>query len=290
MRAWGGVNGTRPPPGTGRRAPPEPPPPRHPQRRSATRSARRRALYVEGRITPEPPRPRSYAMFIESVRLPAGLPDRWPFTMEPVRHLAQRGLTFDRPVTASLACTCSTSRRPRCRSSPACGWSTSCTSSGNPDRRSSARRTRRSSRRRLARRSSNSGRTACAAPPGTNSRSSTTGATTCATPSPTSATSSPPPDQLRPRARSGNPPPPRSGAATRRPRPPAAAAARSLPRRPCDPLPAACGSPQPPLATHSGDSGSEIYKIAPDMPCSGDCWQPKRIQSGKRSARDVNVS
>ena len=38
-------------------------------------------------------------MFIESVRLPADLPDRWPFTMEPVRHLARHGLTFDRPVT-----------------------------------------------------------------------------------------------------------------------------------------------------------------------------------------------
>jgi len=38
-------------------------------------------------------------MFIESVRLPAGVPDVWPFTMEPVRHLAGHGLTFDRPVT-----------------------------------------------------------------------------------------------------------------------------------------------------------------------------------------------
>ncbi|MDR2983600.1 MAG: AAA family ATPase [Nocardiopsaceae bacterium] len=38
-------------------------------------------------------------MFIESVRLPANVPDRWPFTMEPVRHLAEHGLTFDRPIT-----------------------------------------------------------------------------------------------------------------------------------------------------------------------------------------------
>ena len=38
-------------------------------------------------------------MFIESVSLPADIPDRWPFTMEPVRHLAGHGLRFDRPVT-----------------------------------------------------------------------------------------------------------------------------------------------------------------------------------------------
>jgi hypothetical protein len=34
-------------------------------------------------------------MFIESVRLPPNVPERWPFTMEPVRHLAEHGLTFD---------------------------------------------------------------------------------------------------------------------------------------------------------------------------------------------------
>jgi len=39
-------------------------------------------------------------MFIESVRLPAGVPDVWPFTMEPVRHLAGHGLTFDRALPA----------------------------------------------------------------------------------------------------------------------------------------------------------------------------------------------
>ena len=38
-------------------------------------------------------------MFIESVRLPADIPDGWPFTMEPVRQLATQGLTFTRPVT-----------------------------------------------------------------------------------------------------------------------------------------------------------------------------------------------
>lgn len=38
-------------------------------------------------------------MFIESVSLPADIPDRWPFTMEPVRHLAGHGLRFDRSVT-----------------------------------------------------------------------------------------------------------------------------------------------------------------------------------------------
>ncbi len=38
-------------------------------------------------------------MFIESIRLPERTPDRWPFTMEPVRHLAEHGLTFTRPVT-----------------------------------------------------------------------------------------------------------------------------------------------------------------------------------------------
>jgi predicted ATPase len=38
-------------------------------------------------------------MFIESVHVPAGLSDRWPFTMEPVRHLAEHGLRFDRPIT-----------------------------------------------------------------------------------------------------------------------------------------------------------------------------------------------
>ena len=38
-------------------------------------------------------------MFIESVGLPANIPDAWPFTMEPVRHLAENGLTFDGPVT-----------------------------------------------------------------------------------------------------------------------------------------------------------------------------------------------
>jgi predicted ATPase len=38
-------------------------------------------------------------MFIERVRLPAGIPDRWPFTMPPVRHLAEEPLDFDRSVT-----------------------------------------------------------------------------------------------------------------------------------------------------------------------------------------------
>lgn len=38
-------------------------------------------------------------MFIESVRLPADIPDEWPFSMEPVRQLATEGLTFTRPVT-----------------------------------------------------------------------------------------------------------------------------------------------------------------------------------------------
>ena len=38
-------------------------------------------------------------MFIESVRLPAEVPQTWPFTMAPVRQLAGDGLTFTRPVT-----------------------------------------------------------------------------------------------------------------------------------------------------------------------------------------------
>jgi predicted ATPase len=38
-------------------------------------------------------------MFIESVRVPAGTPDTWPFTMAPVRQLADDGLTFTRPIT-----------------------------------------------------------------------------------------------------------------------------------------------------------------------------------------------
>jgi predicted ATPase len=38
-------------------------------------------------------------MFIERVRLPAGIPDRWPFTMPPVRHLAEEPLEFERSVT-----------------------------------------------------------------------------------------------------------------------------------------------------------------------------------------------
>jgi len=38
-------------------------------------------------------------MFIERVRLPASIPDKWPFTMPPVRQLAAEWLTFDRSVT-----------------------------------------------------------------------------------------------------------------------------------------------------------------------------------------------
>jgi hypothetical protein len=40
-------------------------------------------------------------MFIESVRLPAAFPDRWPFTMEPVRHLAEHGLTLSTELTVA---------------------------------------------------------------------------------------------------------------------------------------------------------------------------------------------
>ena len=38
-------------------------------------------------------------MFIDSIRLPAGVPDAWPFTMAPVRQLADEGLTFASPIT-----------------------------------------------------------------------------------------------------------------------------------------------------------------------------------------------
>lgn len=38
-------------------------------------------------------------MFVEAIRLTAGIPGQWPFTMPPVRQLAAEGLTFTRPVT-----------------------------------------------------------------------------------------------------------------------------------------------------------------------------------------------
>lgn len=38
-------------------------------------------------------------MFIEAIRVMGDVPDRWPFTLPPVRQLAAEGLAFTRPVT-----------------------------------------------------------------------------------------------------------------------------------------------------------------------------------------------